>query len=82
MLRVIETLHRIAEDKKEYTLLREEFNTFIMKKGMYAMVAVQADAATMDAIDETPNLKEVAKKVLSQPISSSSAELEYILFHT
>ena len=45
------------------------------------MAAVQADAAAMNAIDwwftygsETPNLNEVAKKVLSQPISSSSAE--------
>ncbi|KAM0918640.1 hypothetical protein ACQ4PT_008727 [Festuca glaucescens] len=78
---VMQTLNRIAEDQKEYALLREEFNTFIMKKGLYALSAVQADAAAMNAIDwwftygsETPNLSEVAKKVLSQPISSSSAE--------
>ncbi|KAK1616374.1 hypothetical protein QYE76_021891 [Lolium multiflorum] len=52
-----------------------------MKKGLYALSAIQADAAAMNAIDwwftygsETPNLSEVAKKVLSQPISSSSAE--------
>ena len=78
---LIQALSRIAEDQKEYALLREEFNTFIMKKGLYAVAAVQADAAAMNAIDwwftygsETPNLNEVAKKVLSQPISSSSAE--------
>ncbi|KAE8793587.1 hypothetical protein D1007_31746 [Hordeum vulgare] len=78
---VIEALNRIAEDKKEYALLREELNTFIMKKGLYAIDAVQADAATMNATEwwfnygsQTPTLSEVAKKVLSQPISSSSAE--------
>lgn len=45
------------------------------------MAGTQADAVTLDAIDwwstygsETPELAEVAKKVLSQPISSSSAE--------
>ncbi|KAM0841221.1 hypothetical protein ACQ4PT_059156 [Festuca glaucescens] len=78
---VMEAFSRIAEDKKEYATLREEFNKFIMKKGLYALPPVQADAATMNAIDwwfnygsETPNLNEVAKRVLSQPISSSSAE--------
>ncbi|XP_037469586.1 uncharacterized protein LOC119341840 [Triticum dicoccoides] len=78
---VIEALNRIAEDKKEYALLREELNTFIMKKGLYAIDDVQADAATMNATEwwfnygsQTPTLSEVAKKVLSQPISSSSAE--------
>jgi hypothetical protein len=52
-----------------------------MKKFFYAMVSVQAVAAATNAIDwwcnygsTTPNLNEVAKKVLSQPISSSSAE--------
>ncbi|XBH60792.1 hypothetical protein VPH35_115324 [Triticum aestivum] len=55
--------------------------TPLMKKGLYAIDAVQADAATMNAIEwgfnygsQTPTLSEVAKKVLSQPISSSSAE--------
>ncbi|KAM0923597.1 hypothetical protein ACQ4PT_005436 [Festuca glaucescens] len=78
---VMEAFSRIAEDKKEYATLREEFNKFIMKKCLYALPPVQADAAMMNAIDwwfnygsETPNLNEVAKRVLSQPISSSSAE--------
>ncbi len=45
------------------------------------MPAAQIDTVTMDSIDwwstygsETPELAKVAKKVLSQPISSSSAE--------
>ncbi|KAM0907913.1 hypothetical protein ACQ4PT_015792 [Festuca glaucescens] len=78
---VMDALNRIVEDENEFALLREEFNTFIMKKGLFAIAAVQADAATMNAIDwwfnygsQTPHLNEVAKKVLSQPISSSSAE--------
>jgi hypothetical protein len=52
-----------------------------MKKGVHAMVPVQAVAATMNAIDwwcnygsTMPNLNEVEKKVLSRPISSSSTE--------
>ncbi|KAM0838595.1 hypothetical protein ACQ4PT_060883 [Festuca glaucescens] len=78
---VMDALNRIAEDENEFALLREEFNTFIMKKGLFAIAAVQADAATMNAIDwwfnygsQTPHLNEAAKKVLSQPLSSSSAE--------
>jgi hypothetical protein len=62
-------------------LLRDQFARFHTKKGIYAMAAAQLDAVTMDAIDwwstygsETPELAQVAKKVLSQPISSSSAE--------
>ncbi|PWA77296.1 HAT dimerization domain, Ribonuclease H-like domain protein [Artemisia annua] len=52
-----------------------------MKKGLFALPQAHVDAATMDAIEwwstygsETPELAEVAKKVLSQPISSSYAE--------
>lgn len=62
-------------------MLHEQFAKFQMKKGLYSMAAAQIDAVTMDAIDwwssygsETPDLADVAKKVLSQPISSSSAE--------
>ncbi|KAJ9567450.1 hypothetical protein OSB04_003416 [Centaurea solstitialis] len=78
---VMEAFERIAENKEEDRLLREQFVTFHMKKGIYAMASTQADALTLDAIDwwstygsETRELAEVAKKVLSQPISSSSAE--------
>jgi hypothetical protein len=48
---VIEAFSKIAEDKKEYATLREEFTKFIMKKGLYALPPVQADAATINAID-------------------------------
>ncbi|XP_038709524.1 uncharacterized protein LOC120004292 [Tripterygium wilfordii] len=78
---VMEAFEKIAENAAENKLLREQFATFHMRKGIYAMAAAQLDAVTMDAIDwwstygsETPELAEVAKKVLSQPISSSSAE--------
>ncbi|GKB63029.1 hAT dimerization domain, ribonuclease H-like domain protein [Tanacetum coccineum] len=49
--------------------------------GVFALPGALMDAVTMDAVDwwstygsETPELADVAKKVLSQPISSSSAE--------
>ncbi|XP_052208031.1 uncharacterized protein LOC127811851 [Diospyros lotus] len=78
---VMEAFSRIAESEEEHKLLREQFAIFHMKKGLYAMAAAQMDAVTMDGIDwwstygsETPDLAEVAKKVLSQPVSSSSAE--------
>ncbi|XP_077250104.1 uncharacterized protein LOC143889688 [Tasmannia lanceolata] len=72
---------KISESVEEAKLLREQFAVFHMRKGLYAMAAAETDAVTMDAIDwwatygsETPELAEVAKKVLSQPITSSSAE--------
>nr|KAJ0200836.1 hypothetical protein LSAT_V11C600315340 [Lactuca sativa] len=81
MVGVMESFKRIAESGEEEHLLREQFPTFHMKKGLYALVAAYMDAVTMDAIDwwssygsETPKLAVIAKKVLSQPISSSSAE--------
>ncbi|KAI3698708.1 hypothetical protein L2E82_42453 [Cichorium intybus] len=81
VLGVMEAFRRISEDEEEERVLREQFVTFHMKKGIYSMAATQADAVTMDGIDwwstygaETPELAEVAKKVLSQPISSSWAE--------
>ncbi|KAJ9560251.1 hypothetical protein OSB04_005411 [Centaurea solstitialis] len=78
---VMDAFARIAENDEEFKLLRDQFARFHTKKGIYSKVATQADSVTMDAIDwwssygaETPELAEVAKKVLSQPISSSSAE--------
>ncbi|KAF5800582.1 putative HAT dimerization domain, ribonuclease H-like superfamily [Helianthus annuus] len=78
---VIEAFKKIGEDEEERSMLRAQFATFHMKKGIFSRSAAQADAVTMDAVDwwgtygsETPELAEVAKKVLSQPISSSSAE--------
>ncbi|GJR24789.1 hypothetical protein Tco_0973316 [Tanacetum coccineum] len=73
MTGVIDAFERIAENQEEDDLLRKQFATFFHKKGLFAI--------TMDAVDwwstygsETPKLADVSKKVLSQPISSSSAE--------
>ncbi|KAL7587843.1 hypothetical protein Lser_V15G37134 [Lactuca serriola] len=81
MVGVMESFKRITESGEVERLLREQFATFHMKKGLYALAATHMDAVTMDAIDwwssygsETPELAVLAKKVLSQPISSSSAE--------
>lgn len=71
----------IAKNEDEERVLREQFASFHMKKGLYSMAATQMCAVTMEPIDwwlsygsKTPELADVAKKVLSQPISSSLAE--------
>ncbi|GKC04516.1 hAT dimerization domain, ribonuclease H-like domain protein [Tanacetum coccineum] len=62
-------------------MLRAQYARFHVKKGLYSRPEAQIDTVTMDPIDwwstydsETPELAEIAKKVLSQPVSSSSAE--------
>ncbi|KMS96520.1 hypothetical protein BVRB_8g202130 [Beta vulgaris subsp. vulgaris] len=77
----MEAFGRIAEDADEEKKLRDEFAEFQLKKGIYSMPQAQIDVVAMDAIDwwcvygsQTPNLAEVAKRVLTQPITSSSAE--------
>ncbi|XP_076951533.1 uncharacterized protein LOC143624925 [Bidens hawaiensis] len=69
---VMAAFSRIAENEAEQALLREQFATFHMKKGLYSLPAAQLDAVTMEAIDwwstygaETPKLAKVAKKILS-----------------
>ncbi|GKC11047.1 putative hAT dimerization domain, ribonuclease H-like superfamily protein [Tanacetum coccineum] len=78
---VIDAFKRISENDEETQMLRAQYARFHMKKGLYARPEAQIDAVTMDPIDwwstygsETPELAEIAKKVLSQPVSSSSAE--------
>jgi hypothetical protein len=78
---VLEVIRKIGDDASEQKILREQFTHFISKKGMYALPSVKQDAYSMDAIDwwetygsETPELAAIAIKILSQPISSSSAE--------
>ncbi|KAK9057621.1 hypothetical protein SSX86_022457 [Deinandra increscens subsp. villosa] len=78
---VMEAFQRISENKEEYQLLRTQFAKFHMKTGLFGIEAAHLDAVTMEAIEwwstygaEAPELADVAKKVLSQPISSSSAE--------
>nr|KAJ0211741.1 hypothetical protein LSAT_V11C400226420 [Lactuca sativa] len=77
----MKAFERIAKNADEERVLLEQFASFHMKKGIYSMAATQMDAVTMEPIDwwlsygsKTPELADVAKKVLSQPISSSSAE--------
>ena len=69
---------RIAENQEAEKLLKNQFATFNMKRGLYSLLDAQMDVVTMDRWStygsETPELADVAKKVLSQPISSSSAE--------
>ena len=78
---VLEAIKKIGDDASEQKILREQFTHFISKKGMYALPSVKQDAYSMDAIDwwetygsETPDLAAIAIKILSQQISSSSAE--------
>ncbi|KAF0908710.1 hypothetical protein E2562_028147 [Oryza meyeriana var. granulata] len=81
MRAVMEALQHIADNEAEFKILRDQFSEFISKKGFFALPAAKQDAYNKDAIDwwgsygsQTPNLAEVAMRVLSQPISSSSAE--------
>lgn len=81
MVGVVESFKRLTESEQEARVLRDQYVTFHMKRGLYSDPTAQLDVVTMDAIDwwstygsETPELAEIAKKVLSQPISSSSAE--------
>ncbi|VFQ60062.1 unnamed protein product [Cuscuta campestris] len=78
----------VQRSQSQFRLFRDlpssnlrQFTIALPQKGIYSRAATQADAVTMDPIDwwatygsETPELAEIAKKVLSQPISSSSAE--------
>ena len=48
---VVIAFERISEGAQEQEILREQFATFTLKKGLYSMPATQADAVTMDAVD-------------------------------
>jgi len=78
---VLEPIKKIGDDASEQKILREQFSHFIFEKGMYALSSMKQDATTwMQLIGgklmapKTPDLAAIAIKVLSQPISSSSAE--------
>ncbi|XP_023767978.1 uncharacterized protein LOC111916547 [Lactuca sativa] len=84
---VMQAFTRIAENRDVERLLREQFATFHMKMGLYALPSAQIDVVTMETIDwwstygaDTPNLVVLAKKILSQPISSSSAERNWSMY--
>ncbi|KAE8681194.1 putative lipid-binding protein AIR1 [Hibiscus syriacus] len=67
---VMEAFSRIVENRDEERMLREQFATFHIKKGLYSLLAAQLNAVTMEAIDwwstygtETPELAEADKLV-------------------
>ncbi|KAL6550574.1 hypothetical protein OROMI_021062 [Orobanche minor] len=78
---VLEAFDKIGENEGERMVYRHQLAKFQGKQGMFGSLAAKIDAVTMSPISwwstygaETPELSEVAIKVLSQPISSSSAE--------
>lgn len=78
---VLRAFDKIGEDEEERRVLRHQLASFQGKEGMFGSLAAKIDAVTMSPISwwstygaETPQLSEIAIKVLSQPISSSSAE--------
>ncbi|XP_074355789.1 uncharacterized protein LOC141695443 [Apium graveolens] len=78
---VMTALEKIGEDASERKLLREQLSKFQAKEGIFGSPAARIDAVSLNPISwwstygsETPQLAEVAFKILSQPISSSSAE--------
>ncbi|KAL4346287.1 hypothetical protein GQ457_17G013580 [Hibiscus cannabinus] len=78
---VLKAFDRIGEDENEKDELRKQLAKFQNKQGMFGTTHARIDATTMSPISwwstygsETPELAEIAIRVLSQPISSSSAE--------
>lgn len=78
---VLKAFDKIGEDEEERRVLRHQLASFQGKEGMFGSLAAKIDAVTMSPISwwstygaETPQLSEIAIKILSQPISSSSAE--------
>ncbi|KAK8697750.1 hypothetical protein V6N13_113888 [Hibiscus sabdariffa] len=78
---VLKAFDRIGEDENEKAELRKQLAKFQNKQGMFGTSHARIDATTMSPISwwstygsETPELAEIAIRVLSQPIISSSAE--------
>ncbi|XP_074327630.1 uncharacterized protein LOC141665546 [Apium graveolens] len=78
---VMTALEKIGEDASERKLLCEQLSKFQAKEGIFGSPAARIDAVSLNPISwwstygsETPQLAGVAFKILSQPISSSSAE--------
>ena len=74
----MEAFKKIAENAEEEKLLNQ-YVTFHSHKGLYGMTVAQVGAISIDAIDwwatygsETPELAEVARKVLLQPMITLS----------
>lgn len=78
---VLKAFDKIGEDEEERRVLRLQLAKFQGKEGIFGTLAAKIDAVTMSPTSwwykygaETPQLSEIALKILSQPISSSSAE--------
>ena len=78
---VLKAFEKIASDPEEARMLRKQFVDFHMHKGLYSTASAFVDATTMSVIEwwatygsETTELAEVARKVLAQPITTSSAK--------
>ncbi|KAK9006658.1 hypothetical protein V6N11_018992 [Hibiscus sabdariffa] len=78
---VLKAFDRIGEDENEKAELRKQLAKFQNKQGLFGTAHARIDATTMTPISwwstygsENPELAEIAIRVLSQPISSSSAE--------
>ena len=78
---VIKAFEKITSDPDEARALRKQFADFHMRKWLFSTAAACVNASTMAAIEwratygsESPELAEVARKVLSQPITTSSTE--------
>ncbi|KAL4383112.1 hypothetical protein GQ457_15G019790 [Hibiscus cannabinus] len=78
---VLKAFDRIGEDENGKADLRKQLAKFHNNQGIFGTTHARIDATTMSPISwwstygsETPELAEIAIRVLSQPISSSSAE--------
>ncbi|GMI89574.1 hypothetical protein like AT4G15020 [Hibiscus trionum] len=78
---VLKAFDRIGEDENEKDELCKQLAKFQNKQGIFGTAYARIDATTMSPISwwstygsETTELAEIAIRVLSQPISSSSAE--------
>ncbi|KAK9666570.1 hypothetical protein RND81_14G194700 [Saponaria officinalis] len=78
---VLKAFDKIGEDENEKTVLRQQLSAFQAKEGIFGSREVMVDAVIMNPISwwstygsETPELAEIAGRVLAQPINSSSAE--------
>ncbi|KAL2901126.1 Zinc finger BED domain-containing protein 1 [Bienertia sinuspersici] len=77
---VLDAFDKIGEDEEERKVLRHQLARFQAKEGIFGKLQAKYDAVSLSPIKwwntygaETPELAEIAVKVLSQPISSSSA---------
>ncbi|KAK8686411.1 hypothetical protein V6N13_125436 [Hibiscus sabdariffa] len=78
---VLKAFDRIGEDENEKADLHRQLDKFQNKQGIFGTIHARIDATTMTHISwwstygsKTPELVEIAIRVLSQPISGSLAE--------